>query len=259
MKRFFLFCFIFYANFLFSNEIGQLRATYKEALADFANGNILKAESNFIKITRNPNRNIKIYRDYIAKSHYFLGEIYFVKEEFKKSILNYRIVLEKFPDEEIYPKALYKLGRTLIISERIDEGIGVLEEFIIKYPEDTNLTSASYYWLGRGYQKKGEREKAIQSYQKLLTNYPDSSFSYEVREILKTFSEIRKNETNISQITIKTNIDIQKQQEKKQKLEKEKELLKKISTLLEIKQKLLEIKLELLNESAKTKEEDNEE
>lgn len=258
MNRFFLIFFIF-SSYLFSQDIGNVRLLYKEALSEFANGNISKAESNFIKITRNPNRNIKVYREYIAKSHYFLGEIYFLKEDFKKSILNYRIVLEKFPDEEIYPNTLYKLGRTLIISERLDEGIGVLEEFTIKYSSyDTNLLSASYYWLGRAYQKKGEREKAIQSYQKILSEYPSSSFAYEVREILKTFSEISKNETNIIQITIKTNIDIQKQQERKQKLEKEKELLNKISKLLEIKQRLLEIKLELLNESAITKEDKNE-
>ncbi len=257
MKRFFLIFFIFYSS-LFSQDIGDVRALYKEALIEFSNGNIVKAESNFIKITRNPNRNIKIYREYIAKSHYFLGEIYFLKEDFKKSILNYRIVLEKFPDEEIYAKTMYKLGRTLIISDRLDEGIGVLEEFNIKYYDDKNLKGASYYWLGRGYHKKGEKEKAIQSYQKVLSENPDSSFAYEVREILKTFSEIIKNETNISIITEKTNINIQKQQEKKQKLEKEKELLKKISSLLEIKQKLLEIKLELLNNSAKEKEEKNE-
>ncbi len=241
---------MFFFSLSFSDEIGEIRKMYKEALTEFGKGNITKAESNFIIISRNPKRDIKVYREFIAKSHYFLGEIYFLKEDFRKSITYYRVVLEKFQDEEIYEKALYKLGRTLIIADRLDEGIAVLEDFNRKY---TTSNGASYYWLGRGYLKKGEKEKALSSYEKLLSLYPDSPFAYEVRETLATFGEIKKNDNKIS--NLKINPEIEREKEHRLKLDKKKELLKKISYLLEIKQRLLEIKLELLNQSIISKEE----
>ncbi|MGC8764908.1 MAG: tetratricopeptide repeat protein [Brevinematia bacterium] len=253
---FFLIFFLFSSALLYSaDQIGEVRKLYQNALISIGQGDLFTAETNFIIITRKPYHDREAFRAYISKSYYFLGDIYFIREDFSKAITYYRIVLSKFRDEEISSKALYKLGRTLIMADRVDEGIGVLEEFIMKHPEEKELISSSYYWLGRAYLKKGDRERAISSYNKILQEYPESYFAYEVREKLATLSGIRENIETISNLPAVTNKNILIQKERKEKLDKEKELLKKILTLLEIKQKLLELKMEYLDKIAKEKEE----
>ncbi len=255
MKSFLVFIVIFFFSFSFSSEIAEIRKLYQSALIYLDEGKLDLAETNLISILRYPNQNRKAIRTFVSKAHYFLGEVYFIKEDFNKAIINYRIVLERFKEEEIYSKTLYKLGRTLIIADRLNEGIGVLEDFILNYPQNSELIPSSYYWLGRAYLKKGERNRAISYYKKILESYPNSYFAYEVRESLKTLSGMEENEGMISNIPFVTNKNILIEKEKKEKLEKEKELLKKIIALLEIKQELLELKMEYLNRIAREKEE----
>lgn len=250
--RFYLIFLLFLSLEIFADEIGDLRRLYKDALVNLGNGNLNVAESNFILITKKSDQEKKAFKPYISKAYYFLGDIYFIKEDFKKAITFYRIVLTKYRDEEIASFALYKLGRTLVISDKLEEGIGVLQEFIINFPEEKDLISASYYWLGRAFLKKGDREKAIASYKKILEEYPESYFAYEVRVKLDALFGIQQNQKDISNIPVVTNKNILMH---KEKLQKEKELLKKILTLLEIKQKLLELKMEYIDKMAKEKEE----
>jgi TolA-binding protein len=242
---------------LFSQSSGEVRKLYYQALQALGRGEIELAYTNFTNILNIKDQNRIILKPFIAKSYYFLGEIYFLKEDFDNAILNYRKVLEKFPREEIYRKAFYKLGRTLIIAERLAEGIPVLEEFIAKYfTDEKKLIPSSYYWLAKAYLKRGEKEKALSFFNKILYEFPDSAFAYEARQNINSLGALENNKIEISKISSEKNeAELLKEKEKNIKLQKEKELLDKISKLLEIKEKLLEIKLNLIEEFAKEKEE----
>lgn len=257
MRKLALLLIILFPAILFSEEIGEVRRLYKEALSDFAEGKIDAAISNFTLISRSKRRNEPLFRFYIARSYYFLGEIAFLKEDFDKAILNYRIVLERFQEESIYERAFYKLGRTLIIADRLIEGIGMLEEFITKYYSNTNFVASAYYWLGKGYIKNGEEEKGISCFRKILENYPFSRYAYDAREILKTFSSIKETKMEKKEIggfENEKSPELVKEKEREKKLLMAKEFLEKVSKLLEIKQALLEYKMEILEEISRKRE-----
>ena len=72
--------------------------------------------------------------------------------------------------------ATYELGRTYIAAEKYSDGVRTLEEFIAQYP------SSSYYAqalsdLGLAYMNLGERDKALEYYDRVVKAAPQSSQS----------------------------------------------------------------------------------
>jgi outer membrane protein assembly factor BamD (BamD/ComL family) len=128
---------------LFSLDMTQVRDTYVSGVQALANGQLLEAESAFKTIIALPLT--APYADevkrYQARAYYFLGDVYFMKRSYEQAISYYRIVLQKYQDSDIYPRTLYKLGRTYILQEEYTDGIGLRKSYLSRYDTDAALAA----------------------------------------------------------------------------------------------------------------------
>jgi len=66
------------------------------------------------------------------------------------------------------PEVLFQLGRLYFNAKRIDDAIGQLEKVVNFMPNHSN----ALYSLGIAYKEKGEKEKAIKAFEKVLELNP---------------------------------------------------------------------------------------
>lgn len=185
-----------------------------------------------------------LFDPYAAKSYYFLGDIEFIKQNYALAVLYYEKVAGAYYNEDIYPRDIYKLGRTLVLSGRTSEGISVLEDYIDRYGAVDMQSDHAYYWMARAYAKKGDNCRAEAGYSIILSNYITSPLTFEARNSLSALEQQDMQASN--SITNTAGADTVK----------EKAMLIRMSKLLEIKQKLLEIKAARVDELARVKEQD---
>lgn len=81
------------------------------------------------------------------------------------------------------PEDLYAIGYNNTVEKRFDEAITALNSFLSIYPEH-KLASNAQYWLGEVYYAKGDYERAILEFDKVVKNYPkaDKSASAMLKE-----------------------------------------------------------------------------
>lgn len=72
--------------------------------------------------------------------------------------------------------ATYELGRTYIAEENYSEGVRVLEQFVAEYPNST-LAADALSNLGLAYLNLGQRDKALEYYDRVVSLSPQSSQS----------------------------------------------------------------------------------
>ena len=101
-----------------------------------------------------------------AKGYYIRGYAYRSKKEYDKAISDLQRTL---PEAQKSNKSLLKhiyreLGRSYYGKAEYVEAINYLQKAI---EQDSNSASI-YWWLGRAYEKNGDREKAIEAYENYL-------------------------------------------------------------------------------------------
>ncbi len=250
-KAVLLLCFILaFINILKAqDEISDVKDKYLKGIQAIADKNFSVALKCFQDIISIQDSKISFYK---SKSFYFIGEIYFIRQDFEEAAKYYRIVAQKYYNENFYHRALYKLGISTILNKKFDEGIALLNDYLSKDSEPDSMPDHALYWIGRGYFGKGDLEQALYTFQVALNKYPDSSLSFEIKNTMDTIEKMKE-----SQAMKKDN---SKNSEKNQlllkgdRLTQEKELLNKMEQLLLIKQKLLEIKSQKVEILSRIKE-----
>ena len=71
-----------------------------------------------------------------GSAHYWLGEIYFLKKEYREAALVFAEGYQKYPDSVKSPESLFKLALTLIKIEKNVEACNTLRQLILKYPKN---------------------------------------------------------------------------------------------------------------------------
>lgn len=235
----------------FSADILEVRSAYLEAAGFLAGGNLSYAEAGFFEVLEfedftNPEDQLSLER-YRAKSYYYLGDIEFMRENYEESIDYYQYVAQYYDDSDIYARALYKLGRSLVMNGDFASGMAILYDYLGKYEDIDDLADNALYFIGRGYTGQGDYQSAIDALSLLLTDYPDSPLAFDVRSSISNLEELMAIEEASSVSTDEYNVVVDEYQlllEENQRLAEEKALLESISDLLLIKQRLLEIKQE---------------
>lgn len=69
------------------------------------------------------------------------------------------------------PEDLYAAGYKSVVDKRFDEASEALTAFLAAYP-DHKLASNAQYWLGEVYYAKGDYERAVLEFDKVVKNYP---------------------------------------------------------------------------------------
>ena len=70
-----------------------------------------------------------------GSAHYWLGEIYILKKEYREAALIFAEGYQKYPENNKAPDSLYKLSEALLKIEKENEACDILNQFIIKFPE----------------------------------------------------------------------------------------------------------------------------
>ena len=68
-----------------------------------------------------------------GSAHYWLGEIYLLKKEYREAALIFAEGYQKYPDSVKSPDSLYKLAETLVKINKIEEACNTLKQFELKY------------------------------------------------------------------------------------------------------------------------------
>ncbi len=68
-------------------------------------------------------------------TQYWLGEAYYVTQEYDHAIAAFQRVLANWPNSRKAPDALLKLGYTQLEQGKLPVGKGTLEQLVAKYPE----------------------------------------------------------------------------------------------------------------------------
>ncbi len=236
---------LFAATLSRAQDIGDVRKKYLDGMTYFANNDLKRAEANFKNIIGMSLPRGTLFDPFMAKSYYFMGDIAFIKQDYQGAIDNYKTVARVYYNEDIYSRDMYKLGRTLVLSGRPNEGIAMLEDYISRYGDKDSLADHSYYWLAKGYAKNNDYFKALSTYQFILSNYATSAMTFEVRNSISILKDITERQSTNSVNTLLLNSG---------KLDMEKEILEKMSRLLVIKQRLLEIKAAKVEALSRLKE-----
>ncbi len=80
---------------------------------------------------------------YSANAHYWLGELYMVKNNYPSAIEHFTVVMQEFPKSSKSAASLLKTGYALAASGKITEARNVLQDVIKKYPDTATAKLAS--------------------------------------------------------------------------------------------------------------------
>jgi TolA-binding protein len=112
---------------------------------------------------------------------YWVAETYFKKNDFAKSIQNYKKLISRFPNSAYIPPALYSLGWSLIEEGSYKEALEYLKAVEEKYPDEPQSLDASFKSLECFYglkEYKTLKEKAGRLLKSLLSDKTRLSYLY---------------------------------------------------------------------------------
>ena len=95
------------------------------------------AESQLIKFIENNSEN-----QLSGSAHYWLGELYILKEKYRDAALVFAEGYQSFPESIKAPDMLYKLSESLYRVSKIEEACKTLEKLIIDYPKNKFIKTA---------------------------------------------------------------------------------------------------------------------
>ncbi len=234
-----------------------LNRLYIVGLQYLNSGELTQAEISFRSILTFPYRSKdwRTTRYYKGKANFYLGDIYFIQKNYLKSSSNYQIVAQEYAEIEEYSNSLYKLGRSLILGGKENEGIVVLKDYNYNYGSRDGLADNVLYWIAQGYMGLADYTAALQILHQILRDFPNSTMAYDIRILIaKLETSFPDNIPMAQQNTIQETI--LSSREKAEKIAQEKELIDRIKQLLTLKEQLLQIKerkLKLLEKIRQTR------
>lgn len=126
-----------------------------------------------------------------AREYFDQGAEYFRERSFSLGALEFQKVLEKYPESEWADNAQFGLG---LIYEELGDYQKAVEEFgkvVINYPKGDKASNA-LFGTGEIYERRlKNNSQAIETYQKLVDNYPGSRWAPMARERIE---RLRKEE-----------------------------------------------------------------
>ena len=104
--------------------------------------------------------------EHLLDTYRFLGDAYYLQEDYEKARTSYLRAIELDPDLDRY---FFNQGRSAFDAEQYDLAIEPLDKFILIYPEDIEAT----YLLGRSYEAAEDGAEALRSYLRTLEIDPN--------------------------------------------------------------------------------------
>jgi tol-pal system protein YbgF len=107
------------------------------------------------------------------------------------AIQGFETYLRTFPKSDLADDAQYYIGDTQYADLKDNEAIAAYDRVIANYPNG-NMVPQAYYKRGLAYQRLGDLEKARQSWELVMKNYPDSDAGRLARQRLDSLARPAK-------------------------------------------------------------------
>lgn len=107
----------------------------------------------------------------VAKSYYDAVSL-FSQDRFQQALVGFKQIVDANEDPEYVAKSVYEIGRCLFLGGKHEECIKHYTAMITSYPKHPDLGDALYF-MAQSYEKKGEKERALTFYKKILAMSTD--------------------------------------------------------------------------------------
>lgn len=197
----------------------------KTAISYFRMDNFKKSKEYYTQLQSLPN-----YNEYAS---FQIADSYYAQGKYSEALAMYQEVFTKYPDSKYGENANYWYLNSLINLKKYDEFERAKDEFIKKYP-NSEMRENIYILAGQIYDRKGDRENSLATYEKLYTTTKDSAIKEEtatkildIQLATNKIDEALKYISGIGNIEIKSyyNSQLYERQGKKEEALKEYEKL----------------------------------
>jgi len=111
----------------------------------------------------------------------------------------YREVIETFPEALDIAEVYYKRARTLNYKKEYKEAVSQCEEIIAKFPPGEEITIKANYLGGNSLRSLGERYLAIDKYEKIIGQYPESYYARQAYlRLAESYFQLKETDKGIS-------------------------------------------------------------
>jgi len=150
---------------------------------------------------------------YIPRAHYSIADAFYNSGQYDMAREKYQYVIDTYPDSELAPEALRGIQQSLILLDREDEAIEVINlyttnnssspfvrdfkekkasilfangryedaideyESLIESEVEGEENAEAMYWIGKSYIEMGQPEEAEAAFLRLREKFPDNSFA----------------------------------------------------------------------------------
>jgi TolA-binding protein len=115
-------------------------------------------------------------RKNIDEYQYKLAKCFYFKKDFDQTRLEYLILLDSYPNTKLKPNVYYNIANTYFIegSGKIDKAVEYYQKLIDEYPESPLVLEARFY-IAASYEEKGELDEALKRYEELMGVYENEN------------------------------------------------------------------------------------
>lgn len=134
---------------------------------------------------------------YADDAAYYLGYYYETNGFNDTAIECYRKFMAKFPKSEFADDAYWKIGKMCYFNKDYPGAAAIFKAALETCP-DRSMLDACAYWMALSYEKMGNMQDAISSYQNVIVKFDHTYYSYRAREKLRSLgAEIKEAPSNL--------------------------------------------------------------
>ncbi len=117
-------------------------------------------------------------KNYVLQRALFIrATMFFQNEDWDKSIEDFNLLADLFPNSYLAPIALINAAIAFEESGKIDEAIEEYNIVVNNYSSVSSEISNVYFSIGRLFEQKSDKSAALEAYNNLLDNFPDSNWT----------------------------------------------------------------------------------
>ncbi|MBT5550641.1 MAG: tRNA (adenosine(37)-N6)-dimethylallyltransferase MiaA [Nitrospina sp.] len=106
-----------------------------------------------------------------VKAQFFLAKIYEERKNYPEALKNYKIALEKYPEEYFAQWAGWRLGWIHYIDGKFAKAFDRFQEAALRFP-DSSFIEYNLYWSAKCAEKLDKKDVALELYTKVIQLYP---------------------------------------------------------------------------------------
>ncbi len=105
--------------------------------------------------------------------HLRRAQIYQFNRDFARARLHYDAIVERYPQSQSLPDALYQLGRTFYQDGKFEDALAYFQRVLEKYPESKSAQDALSF-TASSLSRLKRMDEAVASYRRFIERYPNA-------------------------------------------------------------------------------------